>query len=113
MLRIYHNPRCRKNRAGLAYLQEKGLNFKIREYLKEPFTEKELTVVIQKWGKKPFDLVRQQEEIYKKEFKGLELSDREWIKIMIQNPKLIERPMVVSDDKAILGQPPEVIGEIL
>jgi len=113
MLRIYHNPRCRKSRAGLAYLQEKGLNFKIREYLKKPFTEKELTVVIQKWGKKPIDLVRQQEEIYKKEFKGLELSDQEWIKTMVQNPKLIERPMVVSDDKAILGQPPEVIEEIL
>ncbi len=112
MLKIYHNSRCRKSRAGLAYLQEKTDDFEIREYLKEPFTENELKDALNKMGKKPFEIVRKQEEIYRKEFKGKEISDDRWIKILIENPKLIERPIVVKDKKAVLAQPPENIDKL-
>ena len=112
MLKIYHNSRCRKSRAGLAYLQEKTGDFEIREYLKEPFTENELKDALNKMGKKPFEIVRKQEEIYRKEFKGKEISDDRWIKILIENPKLIERPIVVKDKKAVLAQPPENIDKL-
>jgi arsenate reductase len=112
MLKIYHNPRCRKSRAGLAFLKEKTDDFEIREYLKEPFTKNELKDALYKMGKKPFEIVRKQEEIYRKEFKGKEISDDQWIKILVENPKLIERPIVIKDKKAVLAQPPENIDEL-
>lgn len=112
MLKIYHNSRCRKSRAGLAYLQEKTSDFEIREYLKEPFTEEELKDILLKLDKKPFEIVRKQEEVYRKEYKGKDFTDDQWIKILIENPKLIERPLVVKDNKAVLAQPPENIDEL-
>lgn len=113
MLKIYHNPRCRKSRAGLAYLSGKNVSFEIREYLKDPITKSELKEVLQKLEKSPFDIVRKQEDVYKKELKGKKLTGEEWIEILITNPKLIERPLVVSDHKAVLAQPPENIDELL
>ena len=113
MLKIYHNSRCKKSRAGLAYLQEKTSDFEIREYLKESFTPEELIDALQKMNKKPFDIIRKQEEVYKKQYKGKEFPDDQWIKILIENPKLIERPIVVSNNKAVLAQPPENIDKLL
>jgi arsenate reductase (glutaredoxin) len=109
MYTIYHNPRCKKSRAGLQYVIEKGLDHHIREYLKEPLTEAELTRLVMKLHIKPFDLVRTQEEIYRKELKGLKLNDDEWIKVMVENPKLIHRPIVEGKYKAVVGDPPENI----
>ncbi len=113
MLKIYHNSRCKKSRAGLAYLQEKTSDFEIREYLKESFTPEELIDALKKMNKKPFDIIRKQEEVYRKQYKGKEFPDDQWIKILIENPKLIERPIVVSNNKAVLAQPPENIDELL
>ncbi|MCD6596952.1 MAG: arsenate reductase (glutaredoxin) [Bacteroidales bacterium] len=113
MLKIYHNPRCKKSRAGLAYLKEKTSDFEIREYLKKPFTPKELIEALQKMNKKPFEIIRKQEEVFRKQYKGKEFPDDQWIKILIENPKLIERPIVVSNNKAVLAQPPENIDELL
>ena len=113
MLKIYHNPRCRKSRAGLEYLSGKNISFEIREYLKDPFTKTELKEVLRKLGKSPFDIVRRQEDIYKKKLKGKKLTREEWIETLILNPKLIERPLVVSNHKAVLGQPPENIDKLL
>ena len=113
MLKIYHNSRCKKSRAGLAYLQEKTSDFEIREYLKESFTPEELIDALQKMNKKPFDIIRKQEEVYRKQYKGKEFPDDQWIKILIENPKLIERPIVVSNNKAVLAQPPENIDKLL
>ena len=112
MLKIYHNSRCKKSRAGLAYLQEKTSDFEIREYLKEPFTPEELIDALQKMGKKPVEIIRKQEEVFKKQYKGKEFPDDQWIKILIENPKLIERPIVVGNGKAVLAQPPENIDEL-
>ncbi len=113
MLKIYHNSRCKKSRAGLAYLQEKTSDFEIREYLKESFTPEELIDALKKMNKKPFDIIRKQEEVYRKQYKGKEFPDDQWIKILIENPKLIERPIVVSNNKAVLAQPPENIDILL
>jgi len=112
-MKIYHNPRCSKSRAGLQYLENKTSNFEIVKYLEEGISAKELGELIAKTGKKPFDFVRTQEQDYKDEFKGKVLSDQEWIKVLAENPKLLQRPIVVNGDKAVLGNPPENIDHIL
>lgn len=112
MYTVYHNPRCKKSRAGLQYLIDKDHDHKIREYLKEPLTEAELTALVMKLHIKPVELVRTQEEIYKKELKGLKMNDEEWIKVMVENPKLIHRPIVEGKYKAVVGDPPENIDKL-
>ena len=112
-MKIYHNPRCSKSRKGLQYLEEKGCEFEIINYLNEGLTEKELTKIIAKTGKKPFDFVRQHEKDYKEQYKGKMLSDKEWIKVLVENPKLLHRPIVVNGNKAVLPNPPENIDDIL
>jgi arsenate reductase (glutaredoxin) len=112
-MKIYHNPRCSKSRKGLAYLEEKGCNFEIVKYLEEGISENELADIIAKSGKKPFDFVRQHEQQYKDEYKGKILSDEEWIKVLVKNPKLLHRPIIVNGDKAVLGNPPENIDAVI
>ncbi len=102
--KIYHNTRCKKSRGGLQYLEDKGINPEIIEYLKDdPFTEKSLSDVIQKLGIKPQELIRTQEAIYKQNYKGKDFTDQEWIKILVENPKLIRRPIIVKGDQAVVG----------
>ncbi len=112
MITIYHNPRCKKSRAGLEYLKNKGVEFTIREYLKEPLTEEELKDLLVKLNKKPLEMIRTQEAVYKQNFKGKEFTDDEWIKIIVENPKLLKRPIVVKDNKAVWGDPAENIEEL-
>lgn len=109
MFTVYHNPRCRKSRAGLQYVSDKGMEHRIREYLKDPLSESELTTLLMKLNIKPYILIRTQEEYYKKELKGLSLNDEEWIKVMVENPKLIRRPIVEGKYKAVIGDPVENI----
>ncbi len=112
-MKIYHNPRCSKSRKGLQYLEEKGCNFEVVKYLDDNLNEAELTEIIAKSGKKPFDFVRQHEKDYIKLYKGKVLSDEEWIKVLVKNPKLLHRPIIVNGNKAVLGNPPENIDTIL
>ena len=107
MIKIYHNPRCKKSRAGLKYLEDKGVEFEMVEYLKNPLTEDEFNDILVKMNIKPLDMIRRQEEIYRKQFKGKNFTDEEWVKIMIENPKLIKRPVVVKEYKAVWADPPE------
>jgi arsenate reductase (glutaredoxin) len=113
MLKIYHNPQCKKSRAGLQYLQGKKLKFDIVEYLKKPLTEKELEKLLVKLNKKPVEIIRNQEDYYKKNLKGKNFSDHEWIRIITENPKLLQRPVVEADYKAVVGDPVENINLIL
>lgn len=113
MLKIYHNPRCRKSREGLNYLQEKTGEFEVVEYLKEGLTEDTLNEILLKTNQKPIDLVRTQEEIYKKELKGKNFSDEEWVKIIVENPRLLQRPIVIGKHKAVLAQPPDKLDELI
>ena len=112
-MEVYHNPRCRKSREAVQLLEERGISFEIVEYLKEVPTENELTTLIIKLGIKPEKLLRKGEADYKENFKGKELTDSEWIQAMIKYPKLIERPIVVKGDKAVVGRPLEKVLELL
>ncbi len=113
---VWHNPRCRKSREGLAMAQkvaeEKGLALEIRKYLDQPPTGKELKAVLKMLGMKPIELVRPKEAIWKEHYKGKELSDEDIIKAMVQYPKLIERPVVIYKNKAVLARPAEKVLEL-
>lgn len=112
MYTIYHNNRCKKSRAGLQFVKDRTEDFKVVEYLKNPLTEKDLELILMKLNKKPFEMIRTQEAIYKSNFKGKNFTDAEWIKIILENPKLLKRPIVVKDNKAVWGDPAEEL-EIL
>ncbi|MBL4605130.1 MAG: arsenate reductase (glutaredoxin) [Flavobacteriaceae bacterium] len=113
MIRIYHNPRCSKSREGLEILKESGQEFEIIEYLKDVPTLEELKSVIELLKINPIDLIRKNEAIWKESYKGKNLSDTDIITAMIENPKLIERPIVVANGKAMVGRPPQNIKQIL
>lgn len=113
MLRIYHNARCRKSREGLEILNNSGREFETREYLKETLSEEELSKLIKKLDIAPIQLVRKNEKIWKEEYRDKDLSDRELITVMVKNPKLIERPIVEDEKKAVIGRPPAEIEKLL
>ncbi len=113
MLKIYHNPRCSKSREGLCKLELINKSFEIIKYLENPITKVELIDILKKLNYKPIDLVRTKESIWVENYKGQNLSDDEIIEAMLQNPKLIERPIVVNGNKAIIARPKEKIKEIL
>lgn len=113
MITIYHNPRCSKSREGLMHLENSGKEFRKILYLEDELSVEELTEIIQKLNILPLELVRKNEAIWKENYKDKKLSDSEIIKIMIENPKLIERPIVVNGDLAVIGRPTEKINEII
>ncbi len=113
MIKIYHNPRCRKSREGLEILENSNKEFEIVKYLEEIPSEKELTEIIKLLNISPIQLVRKTEKIWKENYRGKELSDADVITAMIKNPKLIERPIVIKNNKAVIGRPPANILEII
>ncbi|HEY6920115.1 MAG TPA: arsenate reductase (glutaredoxin) [Methyloceanibacter sp.] len=114
MVTIYHNPRCSKSRQTLQLLEARGIKPKIVEYLKEPPSTAELRAILERLGMKPRDLLRQSEARYAElGLKEFALSDDALIELMVDNPILIERPIVVSGNKAAVGRPPEKVLEIL
>lgn len=110
---IYHNPRCAKSRAGLQYLESKGYDIEIRKYLNDGITETEIKEIIKKTGKDAFGLIRTNEQDYIDNYKGKKLTESEWIKILVENPKLLQRPVVINGNKAVIANPPENIEEIV
>ncbi|WP_445385148.1 arsenate reductase (glutaredoxin) [Robiginitalea sp. IMCC44478] len=112
MVQIYHNPRCRKSREGLEYLKEIGTDIEIIEYLKNPLSQEQLRSLLKKLRISPWDLLRKNEAIWKEKFKGKEISEEELIGIMTENPKLIERPIVVKDQKAVVARPVDKIRDL-
>ncbi|MBV2225616.1 MAG: arsenate reductase (glutaredoxin) [Sphingobacterium mizutaii] len=113
MIKIYHNNMCSKSRATLNLLQEGQEEIKIQEYLKQVPSKAELKEILSMLKMKPLDLIRKNEAIFKENYKDKNLSDEEWIDIMLANPVLIERPIVVKDGKAAIGRPIEKIIELL
>lgn len=113
MIKIYHNPRCSKSRQCLAILKDKNEHPEIIKYLDTPLNEKELSEIINLLDISPIDLVRKNEKLWKESYKGKDLTDKELIKVMVANPKLIERPIVIKDGQAIIGRPPEKVLDIL
>ncbi|MGB5360470.1 arsenate reductase (glutaredoxin) [Eudoraea sp.] len=113
MIKIYHNSRCRKSREGLAIVESSGKDFEIINYLEKTPTKKELHKILGYLSLSPIQLVRKNETIWKEKFKGKILSDEEIIEAMVKHPKLIERPIVIKGDKAVIGRPTETIIELL
>ncbi len=108
-IKIYHNPRCNKSRIGVGILEEAKVDFEIVKYLEEIPSEKELKEIIKMLGITPMELIRKGEKGWKENYKGKELTDAEIIKAMVENPKLIERPIVVKGNKAVIGRPSDNI----
>ena len=113
MIKIYHNPRCRKSREGLAILENSGKEFEIIKYLETIPSLKELTEIIHLLDITPIQLVRKTEKIWKENYKGKEMSDADIIEAITAHPKLIERPIVINKEKAVIGRPPEKINTII
>ena len=110
---IYHNPRCSKSRQTLEIIKKSQQEFEIVEYLKDLLSISELEIIIEKLGITPVELVRKNELIWKENYKGKNLSDKEIVQAMIENPKIMERPIVVNGEKAVLGRPPENVLKII
>lgn len=111
--KIYHNPRCSKSRQTLQILKDNGIEPQIIEYLKESPSTEELTEVLSYLELNATDIIRKGESIYKENYKGKDLSNEEWIKVLVDHPKLIERPIVIKNKKAILGRPPENVLKLI
>lgn len=111
---LYHNPRCSKSRQALQLLEGKGIQAEIRNYLENPLDLTELSNLLVLLGKKPADLIRKGEDLYKElELAKPEVSDAQLIQAMVENPKLIERPILSNGKEARIGRPPEQILEII
>ena len=104
---IYHNPRCRKSREALDYLTENKINPTLVFYLKNPFTVSSLKSLIKKIGCKPIALVRKEEALWKSKYKNKILSDDALVNLLVENPKLIQRPIIANDKSAVIARPIE------
>lgn len=113
MIKIYHNNRCRKSRCGLEILEQSGKPFEVVKYLEDTPSTKELRDIISLLKIDPIALVRKNEAIWKENYKGKELKDADIITAMVMHPKLIERPIVINGNKAVIGRPPEKIHDII
>ena len=110
---LYHNPRCSKSRQALALLEEKGIDVDVREYLKQPLNADELNTLIETLAIPAHDLLRKKEAEYKAAGLTPEASQKQIIAAMIEAPKLMERPVLVTDKGARIGRPTEALLEIL
>ncbi|OYQ38376.1 arsenate reductase (glutaredoxin) [Flavobacterium cyanobacteriorum] len=113
MITIYHNPRCSKSREGLHLLELEGRPFTVVKYIDEGITKEELTRIITMLGIKPIELVRQKEKVWIDNFKNRQLTDNNVIDAMVSHPNLIERPVVVNGNKAVIARPAQRIKQIL
>jgi len=113
MIVIYHNPRCRKSRETLEILETKKADYKVIKYLDTPLSAEKLGKILIILKIKPIELIRKNEAIWKENFKDLDFSDDELIQVMAKYPKLIERPIVINGDKAVIGRPPKRILDII
>ena len=112
-MKIYHNNRCRKSREALQMLEEKNIKHEVVDYMNTPVTEEELEGLLEKLDIDAIDLIRNKEIDWKDNFKGKELDEAEVILAMIEYPKLMERPIVVNGENAIVARPAEKMDEIL
>ena len=110
---IWHNPRCSKSRQALALLEAAGVTPKVVKYLETPPTESELKTTLKKLQCTPMQLVRRGEAVFKTLGLSKDHSDQEWITAMVSNPILIERPVIISQDGAVIGRPPENVHLLL
>lgn len=112
-IQVYHNPRCSKSRMAIDYLKAKSIEFDIVLYLEQKPSASELKSVLNKLKLAPSELLRKGEDVYKTQVKNKDLTDDELIQLMINYPNLIERPIIINGDKAIIARPTELIQKII
>jgi arsenate reductase len=112
-MKIYHNPQCSKSCSALEFLQTHGISPEVVEYLHSVPSREELKSILEMLKIKPLQLIRTHESLFQEKFVNAEFGDEEWIDIMIENPVLIERPIIVKDGKAIIARPAEKLLELL
>ena len=112
-LTIYHNPRCKKSREAIQYLEEKGVSFYIIKYLEQSFDKNTLGEILKKIDKKPSEILRKNEVLWKEEYASKNLSEDQILQLLVEQPKLIERPIVTTTDKGVLARPIENLIEFL
>lgn len=110
---LYHKPSCSTSNKTLKLLKEHGVEPEIRLYIDNPPTQKELDELLKKLDIKPIELVRTKESLYKENYKDQNLTKKDWLKILKENPILIERPILIKGDRAVIGRPPEKVLELL
>ena len=110
---IYHNARCSKSRSACEIIAANGIDPVVIDYLKKPLNKEELRELLKKLGIKPEALVRRGEDVFKELYAGKTLSDEEWLDALVAHPILIERPIVVRGDKAVIGRPTEKVIALL
>lgn len=114
MYTFYHNPRCKISRQVLEDLRQKvSEEIIVIDYMQQKFTHEKLEYLLRLLNIEPFDLIRKKEAIYVSQYKNKQFSREEWIQIMIENPKLIERPIVVKGYKGLVCRPPERVDELI
>lgn len=113
MIQIYHNPRCGKSRNCLAFIEQTNQEYQIISYLTETPNFNEIKELLKKLNLEPIELIRTKEKIWIENYKGKELTNDQIIQAMIDNPILIERPIVVKDGKAIIGRDPDLVAAFL
>lgn len=113
MITILHNNRCGKSRTALQFLESKGLDFKVRNYLEDPLSEVEIEDLLEKLDVSVHDIIRKNEDIWKEKFSETTYSDSELISILANYPKLLQRPIVIGDNKAIIARDLEKLEKFL
>ncbi len=113
MIVVYHNPRCSKSRETIEILETQKANHEVIKYLDQPLGSEKLGKIIKLLDIKPLELVRKNEAIWKENFRHLDFTDEELIEVMAKYPVLIERPIVINGDKAVIGRPPKKILDII
>jgi arsenate reductase len=113
MIQVYHNNRCGKSREAVQILEKSGKEFKVIKYLEYPPTFKEIQTLLKKLDYKPLDLVRTKESIWIEKFKSKKLSDQDVVNALAAYPILIERPIIVNGEKAIVARPIEKLNDFL
>ncbi len=113
MMKIYHNPRCQKSREALFILEDKGIKPEIVLYLEQPLSRAELQNLLKMLDMLPSELIRREEPLFRENFKDKELSETEWLEVLLENPRLMQRPIIVKGGRAVVGRPPERVQELL
>jgi arsenate reductase len=113
MITIYHNPRCRKSREALQLVERSGLPFEVVDYQKEPLSPDALKAILKKLGITAEALLRKNEALWKERYKGQTLTEEELVDLMLNHPRLMERPILVRGERALIGRPPERVMELL
>jgi len=106
---ILHNPSCSKSRQGVAYLEEKNVDFEIHNMIKQPIDKKQLKEVLNQLQMTAGELIRKKDAFFKENFNDKDLTEEDYLNIMVENPRLIERPIIIKDGKAVIGRPTENI----